>query len=369
MKIKVNTEELKAAVQSVIPALAVKSETIYTKVYEFIHICAEDCVITLRCCNLSMQIETEVPAFVEASGEMLVPGKLFAEIVGKLPAQETVLEKIDETVKIISGAMNMKLQSLPASEFEGIKPANTENEIRIEEGTLKKMILQTSPFALQDNTRPILKGVYIEVFENELNMVALESFKFAMRTERIENVSNHDTSIIIPSKLLESAARVLTDSNETVTLLFSSRSLTVIAGKTSMVLLKLDGNFIDYNSILPKTYDTRVRLDRKEFISIVERAYLVARDDNKNIVKLVFDRDSLTVLVDNEIGSINDSMNVYSSGNELTICFNIKCFIDIVKNIEDDEIIFEMTLANRPCIIRPIDGKAFCYLILPIMMG
>ena len=367
MKIKVNTDELKTAIQTVIPALAVKSETVYTKVYEFIYITASNCSINLKCCNLTMQIETEIPSYVYEQGELLVPGKLFAEIASKLPSSETTIENIDDTVKIVSGAMNMKLQTLPASEFEGISNGSSDSEIKIEEGILKKMILQTSPFALQDNTRPILKGVYLEVVENELNMVALEPLKFAKRTETIQNTSNQNTSIIIPSKLLESAARVLTDSNEIISLVFSRRSLTIATANTSIVILKLDGTYIDYNAFLPKTYDTRVKLNRKEFISVIERAYLVARDDNKNIVKLVFDENMLSVLVDNEIGSIHDNMEVYISGGGITICFNIKCFIDVVKNIEAEELIFEMTKPNRPCVIKPVEGNSFCYLVLPIL--
>ena len=368
MKIRVSTDQLKNAVSTVIPALAVRSEAVYTKVYEFIYISAENNIINLKCCNLSMQIETEIPAFVENNGELLVPGKLFAEIVAKLPSDETVLERVDDTVKIISGAMNMKLQTIPAAEFEGIMPATSEMEIKIPEGTLKRMILQTSPFALQDNSRPVLKGVFIEVFEDELNMVAMDPLKFAMRTEKIQNVSGHDTSIIIPSKLFESAARVLDDSNELVSVIFSRQSLTIVNSGTTIVLLKLDGNYIEYKALLPKSYDTRVKLSRRDFIAIIERAYLVAKDDNKNIVKLVFDEDKLSVLVDNEVGSIHDNMDVFISGTSITICFNIKCFIDVVKNIDADDIVFEMTQPNRPCVIKPVEGKSFCYLVLPIMM-
>ncbi|MBQ9950180.1 MAG: DNA polymerase III subunit beta [Clostridia bacterium] len=368
MKIRVKTDELKNAVQTVIPALAVKSEAVSTKVYEFIYISAENCSITLKCCNLNMQIETEIAAFTETDGEILLPGKLFAEIVAKLPADETVLEKQDDTVKIISGAMNMKLQSLPAAEFEGIKAVSSENEIRIEEGLLKKMVLQTSPFALQDNTRPVLKGVLVEVFENELNMVALDPLKFAMRTEKIENLSNRDTQIIIPSKLFESAVRVLSDSNELVKLIFSRQSLTISANNTTIIMLKLDGTYIDYNALIPKNYETRVKMNRKEFISIIERAYLVARDDNKNTVKFIFENDYLEVSVDNEIGSVKDRMDVFISGNDISICFNIKFFIDVMKNIEDDEICMEMTQPGKSCVIKPVEGKSFCYLVVPILM-
>ena len=368
MKVRINTEELKNAVQTVIPALAVRSEAVYTKVYEFICFSAENGIINLKCCNLSMQIETEVPAFVENEGEILLPGKLFSDIVAKLPSEETVIEKIDDTVKITSGAMNMKLQTIPAAEFEGIMPSASDLQVKIPEDVLKRMVLQTSPFALQDNSRPVLKGVFLEVFGDELNMVAMDPLKFAMRTEKIHNVSEHDTSIIIPSKLFENAARVLNDSNELITLMFSRQSLTITTGNTTIVLLKLDGNYIEYKALLPKSYDTHVRLNRKEFVSIIERAYLVAKDDNKNIVKFVFDADKLSVLVDNEVGSVNDNMEIYTSGTNITICFNIKCFIDVVKNIDADEIVLEMTQPNRPCVIKPVEGNSFCYLIVPILI-
>lgn len=368
MKIRINTDELRNAVQTVIPALAVRSEAVYTKVYEFIYISAENGSINMKCCNLSMQIETEVVAFVESNGELLVPGKLFAEIVSKLPSEETVIEKVDDTVRIASGAMNMKLQTIPASEFEGIVSASSDIEVKIGEGTLKKMILQTSPFALQDNSRPVLKGVYVEVFGDELNMVAMDPLKFGMRTENIHNVTGRDISIIIPSKLFENAARVLDDTDKPATLVFSRQSLAISTEHTNIVLLKLDGTYIEYKALLPKAYDTRVKLSRRDFISVIERAYLVAKDDNKNIVKLIFDDDKLNVLVDNEIGSVNDTIDSFISGTSITICFNIKCFIDVVKNIDAEELCFEMTQPNRPCVIKPVEGNSFCYLVLPIMI-
>ena len=368
MKIKVNTDEIKNAVSTVIPALAVRSEAVYTKVYEFIYISASEGRATLKCCNLSMQIETNLPAFCEEEGDLLVPGKLFSDIVSKLPSEETIIERIDDTVKIVSGKMNMKLQTIPASEFEGINLTAGDVEISIPEITFKKMVLQTSPFALQDNSRPVLRGVFLEVFGDELNMVALDPLKLAMRCEKINNVTGHDTSIIIPSKLLENGARILEDSNENIKVVFSRQSLTVITQNTTLIFLKLDGTYIPYRDLFPKSFDTRVTLNRKEFISLTERAYLVAKDDNKNVVKLVFSEDNLNVLVDNEVGSVNDNMSVFMSGKDITICFNIKCFIDVVKYIDADDIALEMTQPNRPCVIKPIEGNSFCYLVLPMMI-
>ena len=368
MKIKVNTEELKSAVQEVIPALAAKAES-STKVYEFIHISTHQDTVVFRCFNMYMQIETKLFATVEEEGEMLVPGKLFAEIVAKLPKDETTLEKTDETAKIKSGSMNMKLQTLPASSFEGISVSSSDNTIKIQEVVLKKMILQTSPFALQDNTRPILKGVLVEVIDDELKMVAMEPLKFAMRKEKVINESKQSSSIIITSKLLENAARVLSESNENISLIFSKQSLTIETAKTTIIMLKLDGNYLDYKAFLPANYVTRVRLSRKEFISVAERAYLVARDDKKNTVKMIFEDGKVTVIVDNEIGSVNDSAEAFITGSSITICFNIKNFLDVVKIVEDDDIIFEMTVPRSPCVVKPVDGEGFLYLVLPMIVN
>ena len=368
MKLTFNTDELKGAVQVVIPALSVKSENTSAKVYEFIQISTCEGAAILRCCNMKMQIETRIPAVIDEEGDLLLPGRLFSEIVARLPGNETSLESTDSTTAAIkSGAMNMKLQTLPSDEFEGLSSVSSESIIRLEEGTLKKMILQTAPFALQDNTRPILKGILVEVENGKLTMVAMEPLKFGMRKTDVEQL-DCKAEIIVPSKLFESAARILDDSNDLVSLTFSSQSLTIATSNTTIILLKLDGTYIDYRSLMPQKYDTRVKLTRKDFIAVAERAYLVARDDMKNCVKLVFDNDKISVMVENEIGSVNDSLNAYISGSGLTMHFNIKNFLEVVKNIEDEEIIFELGRPKDPCVIKPVEGDSFFYIVLPIVV-
>ncbi len=370
MKVRINTDDLRAGVATVIAALAVKTELNYTRAYEFIHAETIETGLRLTCCNLSIQIETVVKAVVEEDGVALFPGKLMSELVRTLPEAETTLEYNEDSVRVISGNVDMRLQSMDADGFLSMDSSRVVHKLRINEGRLKRMISQTAPMALVDNTRPILGGTLLEVEENTLTMVALDGLKLAKRTETVE-VSTEVTAdeFVVAAKMLESAARVMSDSDESIELELSKQNIKISTPDTVIILRTLDGQFVRYKGMLPKVHDTSVRLNARELHKAIERAYLVARDDRNNLVKLSFEGDTLTVSVNNEIGRVRDMIQISMSGSPILTAFNARYLIDILKNIEDDEIVMDMTVKPGPCVIRPVEGGRFYYLALPVRLA
>lgn len=370
MRASISTEDLRAGVSTVIAALAQKSEAGYTRAYEFVRIEAEDGKLTLCCCNLSIQIETSIPAHIEEAGMALFPGKLLSELVRVLPGEETVLEGAPESVRVCSGAVDMRLQSIDADGFLSMAVNSVVHSFRVNEGRFKRMITQTAPMALQDSTRPILGGVLIETEDDTLTLVALDGLKLAKRTEAMENTGSREPGeFVVNAKMLESAARVLTDSEGSVSISLSRQNVMITTQDTVMILRTIEGQFVKYKGMLPKLHDTSVRLEREKLYRAVERAYLVARDDRNNLVKLSFEEESLTISVNNEVGRVHDTIDISMSGSPILTAFNARYLLDILKNIDDDEIVMELTVKPGPCVIRPVDGDAYYYLVLPVRLA
>lgn len=370
MRASMSTEDLRAGVSTVIAALAQKSEAGYTRAYEFVRVEGNDGKLTLCCCNLSIQIETTISAHIDEPGMALFPGKLLSELVRVLPGDETVLEGSVDSVRVCSGAVDMRLQSIDPDGFLSMAVSSVEHTLRMNEGRLKKMISQTSPMALQDNTRPILGGILMETEADSLTMVALDGLKLAKRSESVENTGSSDPAeFVVNAKMLESAARVLTDSDSAASLSLSKQNVMITTTDTVMILRTIEGQFVRYKGMLPKLHDTSVRLDRGQLYKAVERAYLVARDDRNNLIKLSFEEEALTISVNNEIGRVHDTIDISMSGTPILTAFNGKYLLDILKNIDDDEIVMEMTVKPGPCVIRPVDGDAYYYLVLPVRLA
>ncbi|NLB60927.1 MAG: DNA polymerase III subunit beta [Clostridiales bacterium] len=370
MKININTQELRDAIAIVYPALAARIESSYTRAYEFIHVLIGNNIMTLTCFNLVMQIETTIPVSTESSymGEMLVPGKMLSEIVKKLPADEASFEQEKNAVKITSGAMSMTLQTINPEEFVGLSSPETDVKISLPQGTFKRMIKQTAPFALKDDTRPVLKGSFIKYYDDTLEMVALDNLKFAKRIENVVNLNDLqcNAEILVSASLLESAASILHDSSDEVVLLFSKQNLIIKTDKVTIIIRRMEGNYISYDSIIPKDCDTKAIVNRKDFYSIIDRAYLVAQDDKRSIVKFSYTDKYLYVSVNSEIGSFSDEMPILLSGEPISIQFNARYLIDIVKVIDDEEMCFEFTKRLGPCAIKPVKGNSFFYLTVPV---
>lgn len=370
MKATLNTDDLRAGVSTVIAALAQKSEVGYTRAFEFVKVEAKKGTLSLCCCNLSIQIETTISAHVEEEGTVLFPGKLLNEYVRVLPGDETLLEGTAEYVRVCSGSADTRLQTIDPEGFLSMGVSGVEHTLRVNEGKLKKMIAQTSPMALQDNTRPILGGVLIEAEGENMTLVALDGLKLAKRTEFVENSGDSALSeYVVNAKMLESAARVLSDTESTVELALSKQNVMITTADTVMILRTIEGQFVRYKGMIPKLHDASVRLNREQLYRSVERAYLVARDDRNNLIKLSFEDESLTVSVNNEIGRVHDTIDISMSGSTILTAFNGKYLLDILKNIDDDEIVMEMTVKPGPCVIRPVEGEAYCYLVLPVRLA
>jgi DNA polymerase-3 subunit beta len=369
MKIRVNTQELNNAIAIVYPALASRAESSYTRAYEFIHVLIGSSRMTLTCFNLVMQIETTIPVSTDSAymGEMLVPGKMLSEIAKKLPADEAVFEQEQNAVKITSGAMSITLQTIDPDEFVGLTSPDYDAKIKLQQGVFKKMVKQTAPFALKDDTRPVLKGAFIKYYDDTLELVALDNLKFAQRIEKVVNVEGEkNAEILVSANLLESAAGILHDSEDEVEIAFSKQNLIIKAEHVTTIIRRMEGNYIAYQSIIPKEYDTRVILNRKEFYSIIDRAYLVAQEDKRSIVKFSYTDNYLYVSVNSEIGSFSDEMPILLSGEPITIQFNARYLLDIVKVIDEEEMCFEFSKKLGPCAIKPVSGDSFFYLTVPV---
>lgn len=353
--------ELNAGVLSVIKALPLRSTM---PILDGIYMEATKEGVRLTCSDLMMQKECFLPATVEQEGRCVVPGKMFSELLRKMP--ESIIEvKLQANVLLMqSGKTKNQVQCIEFDEFPIMKFTGDYIEVNVDKNACKSMINQTAFAVAQDDSKPMLTGVYTEIADNKITMVATDSYQFAMNNIYTEN-SMSQKSTIIPGKTIVEIARMMDEAQDKATLLLTNTHIKIDLGHTALVARLLDGNYIDYKRIIPKESKTRVLIDKEEIYNAIERAQLVAREGNNNIL-MRFEGNMLYISAESFIGKVNDEMEVQLVGDDITISFNPKYCLNILKNILDEKIYFEFNNNINPCVIRPVQGDSYYYLIVPM---
>lgn len=361
MKFTMQTEDLCQGVLSVIKALPVRSAM---PVLEGVMIEATSAGLHLTCSDLMFQKECDLPATVEEEGKCVLKGKFLSEILRKLPNEPLTAEQEGMILKIKSGRVRQRLQCIEFDEFPVMRAKGEASDISVDAETLRSMIDRTVFAVSQDDSRPVLTGTLVEASEDKLTLVATDSFQFAMTTLHKDG-GLIEKRTIVQGKVMSEIAKMAEETEKDVTLSLTQTHLNVQVNDTKLTARLLDGNYIDYKRIIPKDCKTRVLVNTEDLYSMTDRAQLIAREGNNSIV-LHFADNALTINAESFVGRGEDSMEVSIVGDPIDIAFNPRYILNILKNIPDETVYLEFNSPISPCVIRPISGDAYLYLIVPM---
>lgn len=362
MRFTVDTQEMNSAISTVIKALPSKSSM---SILEGIYIEARESDVLLKCTDLSLQIETVIGAIIEYEGKTVIPGRVFSDMMRKMPGETTSFDFEDKKVIIKSGRAKTAMKTENSDDYHDMPKVKNTTSFSIETSKFKNMIKQCIFATAQDDTKPILTGVLLEVEKDSLTMVALDGYRLAMRKESINKCTGEE-KVVIPYKSLLEIGKTLTDGEEEITINISKTSVNIDLGYTVVTTRLLDGDFIKYKNILPSSHLTRVRLKREELAQSIERVSIISREEKTNLISLSFENDILTITANSELGKSNEEIEADIIGEDIKIAFNSKYMSDVVKSLDDEEIYLEMNNNISPCIIKPTEGDKFYYLVLPV---
>lgn len=329
---------------------------------------AQNNTITLIGSDIDLSIETKVEADIIETGRIVVDSKLFGDIIRKLPNSNVEINTTDNnTINIKCEKSNATLFHMDAENYPEIPEVNENNMCYLSQGLLKNMIKGTIFAVAQDETRPILTGVLFQINKNKLNLVTLDGYRLALRSEDIDKENN--ISCVIPGKTLNEVSKILEDDETKVKISFTSNHILFNLGKTKVISRLLEGDFIKYESIIPDEYNLKVTAKRDELLSCIERASLVGKDGNTNLVKIDIKDDNMIITSNSQLGKVREELNIILQGDSLQIAFNARYLIDVLKIIDEEEICMELSSSVSPCIIKNTDNNKCTYLILPVRIS
>ncbi|MFA9398001.1 MAG: DNA polymerase III subunit beta [Clostridiaceae bacterium] len=312
-----------------------------------------------------ISIETKFDAEIYEKGSIVVDSKLFGDIIRKLPNSEIELETHeDNTLEIRCNKSTFNLIYMNSDDFPNLPSVNEDINVEINQQILKNMIKGTLFAVAQEETRPILTGVLFEIKNNKLSLVALDGYRLALRSESI-NVNNN-FSVVIPGKTLNEVSKILEDGDDTVKISFTKNHILFNLNKTRIISILLSGEFINYKSIIPEEYNLKVIANRIDILNCIERASLLAKDGNTNLIKFDINEENMIITSNSQLGKVREELNIILQGQSIQIAFNSKYLIDLLKIMDEEEIVLEFSSAVSPCIVKNKESDNSIYLVLPV---
>lgn len=323
--------------------------------------------LTLTASDLEISIKKEIEADVSEQGAVVVVSKLFGDIIRKLPNEDILIEETDdEKVIIKTNSSEFTVVNLSVEEFPKIKDSEKINESLVFNAELfKDMVKKTSFAASIDESKGILVGILTEIEENKVTMAALDGFRLAVSNEEMKSIQNN--KFIIAAKIMNEISKIISDDDvEEINISLGEKKAVFSIGSTEVVLRMMEGEFIKYRDIIPADGSTRILIGKDILLESIERASLLAKEGKNNLIKMTIKNDLLTITSRSEEGNVREEIVMEKEGDDLEIGFNSKFVIDVLKVIDDEEIAMSFKTGTSPCVVRPVDGDNYEYLILPV---
>lgn len=323
--------------------------------------------LTLIGSDMDVSIQTTVNANIIESGSIVIDAKIFGEIIRKLPNSTIKIETIEnQVIRITCEKSVFDVVYMNTNEFPELPEINEDLKISVNQNILKNMIKGTSFAIAQDETRPILQGILFEVKNKNLNLVALDGYRLAIKSEFLD--SDIEIEVVIPGKTLNEVSKILEDVDDIVDITFTNNHILFNLEKTKIISRLLEGKFINYNSLQPQEHKLSVDVNRQELQNAIERASLMAKDGNTNLIKLDIQQDNLIISSNSQLGKVREEISMKLQGDEIQIAFNSRYLLDVLKNMEEDEVVMKMTSSISPCVIEEKNNENAKYLVLPVRL-
>ncbi len=331
----------------------------------------EDAGLKLTATNLEIGITYWVPGKIDEDGAISVPARLLSDIVSGLPAQERVdLElKGSDRLFIRAGRFETHLRGIDADEFPAIASFGERPTTRISQRVLRRALAEVAFAAATDEARPILTGVLTKFEGDKLTLAAADNYRIAITTiPTLDAVA--ETSVVVPARSYAELARVLADTDDPVDVILSVQKSQVLFRVEGIELVSrlIDGQFPNYQQVLPASHATRVEVDREDLLKAVRLAAFIA-SASANIVKLQVAPDGspvVAVVAAAEVGDTHGVVDATIEGDSTTIAFNARYLTDVLAGVDTDRFSITLNGPLSPGVFRPTDGRDYTHVVMPV---
>lgn len=335
--------------------------------------------LRLSATNLEMGITCWIGARIEEEGSTTVPARTFSDLVNTLTGEQVALtlDVNTQTLNVRCGASNTDIKCIDAQEFPPLPALELDGAIRINVAGFKEMVHQVAFAASTDEARPVLQGVLIQVDGEQITLAAADGFRLSVRKANLSQPAAQSVSVIVPARALNELARIIADGeNELLMLVPKGRGQVIFrCGDVELVSQIIEGTYPDYQSIIPRSYQTRTLVSTAALLKACKQAEIFAREginEARLNIKPASD-PSLPGEVEvtafsEETGKSETVLEAAVEGKGLLIAFNVKFLREALEVIKTPNVALEMNTSQTPGVIRPVGGDDFVHVIMPMRL-
>ena len=316
--------------------------------------------------DMELGIETIVDGHIEEKGMVALDAKIFYEIIRRLPDNDvTITTDSNYVATITCEKAKFTIPGKAGEDFAYLPVIEKDEALTLSQFTLKEMIRQTIfSIAVNENNR-LMTGELFEIKDNCLKIVSLDGHRISIRKMPLKR-NYSDRKIVVPGKTLSEISKILSgEIDDQVSLYFTKNHILFEFDQTIVVSRLIEGEYFRIDQMLSSDYETKVRVNKREFLSCIDRATLLVKEGDKKPIIVNITDSGMELKINSALGSMNEEIDIQKQGKDLMIGFNPKFLIDALRVIDDEEVDLYMVNPKAPCFIKNAE-ESYIYLILPV---
>ncbi|MDD3774027.1 MAG: DNA polymerase III subunit beta [Patescibacteria group bacterium] len=364
MKLTVLTQNLKEGLETVSFSI-IASGTL--PILSYVLMKAKASGLEIIGTNLEIGITTKVRAKVDKEGEVVIPFKLLMEFVNNINDEKIEIEKVEQEVKLKTNHYKAQILSVNAEEFPLLPQINNYKEIKIKKDDFINGAQKVVVAPAMDETRPALAGVLFWLKKNEMSLVGTDSSRLAELKIDQEKKNIEETKVILPLKVVQVLLRILSKSLEKEFVIQISENQVKFKIDDSILVGRLiEGDYPDYEQIIPQSYKTRLLLNKNELSKALKILTSFSQEINKEVVIEVGKKEIKLTANSPQVGANEAVLEGKIEGDTIKIKFNGSFINDGLGVIDESEITLDLTGELSPAILRGVKNEKFTYLVMPL---
>jgi DNA polymerase-3 subunit beta len=330
-------------------------------------------VVRLSATDMELSIQTSSSAKVEETGKVVIPARIFNDVVRSLPKEELTLvhDSSEGVVRLLAGENEYRIRVYAAEDFPRLPKFDEAEAFKMSGEALVETVEKVSRSYSRDETRPVLTGILISFEESRVRMVTTDSYRLSIKETELATTFDGSKEAIIPARAMQEVSRIFsTSEEEQVEAVLSENQALFRIGDVLFGTRLIEGNFPEYKRLLPNAFEREISVSREDLVETLRRVSLFAQRQTPPVpVSLSFSEGAVEVAVRNgEVGEAHERLPTTSEG-EFDISFNPSYLLDGVSAVDSEKVLFKLNDPLKPGLIVPqTNGEEpdFLYLITPM---
>lgn len=301
-----------------------------------------------------------------SDGVTVMRSKLMADVVRSLRpgAVDVMIE--DQDARIVANPSEFSIRVIASDDFPEI-PEPSGDTVTLDASVFKSAIDQVGKAASSDDARPILTGVLMAAESSGLRLVSTDSYRLAVCDIEGLSVLGEGQKVLVPSRALKELARIVGE-EEDITLSLGEQNASFTVGPVTITTRLIEGDFPNYNRLIPDTHENRLTIDRETLLDALRRVRLLAQESTP--IRMSMSADGVEVAaVTQEVGEAREALEAEYQGEDLMVAFNPEYLIDGIEVSPGSEVMLETLGELKPALLKSSEDPNFLYLLMPVRVS